>query len=104
MKVIDWRKLETALKGAENKNLITNPYEVSVFRTALEKYVFDTDDIDFIINHAFSIVRNIFVADKDMYDALVTSIESSLRESTIVWEEWEYTETAKKVADRIIGK
>ncbi len=62
------------------------------------------EEIDFKIQHAFSIVRNVFIVNKDCYEALVASIESSLRESTIVWEEWEYTETAKKVADRIIGK
>ena len=39
----------------------------------------------------------------EFYNAFVASIESALRESTIVWEEWEYTETAKKIADRIIG-
>lgn len=49
-------------------------------------------------------MRNVFISNEECYEALVASIESSLRESTIVWEEWEYTETAKKVADRIIGK
>lgn len=44
-----------------------------------------------------------FKCDKELYNALVASIESALRESTIVWEEWEYEETAKKIADRIIG-
>lgn len=39
----------------------------------------------------------------EFYTAFVASIESALRESAIVWEEWEYTETAKKIADRIIG-
>ena len=62
------------------------------------------EEIDMKIYQAFSIVRNVFIANKECYEALVASIESSLRESTVVWEEWEYTETAKKIADRIIGK
>ena len=40
---------------------------------------------------------------KEFYNAFVASIESALRESTVVWEEWEYNETARKIADRIIG-
>ena len=61
------------------------------------------EEIDFKIQRAFSIVRNIFISDQIAYEALVGSIESALRESTIVWEEWEYTETAKKIANRVIG-
>ena len=48
-------------------------------------------------------LRKAFLTDRELYKALVASIEGALRESTIVWEEWEYTETAEKVADRIIG-
>jgi len=62
------------------------------------------EEIDLTIHQAFSIVRNVFISNEECYEALVASIESSLRESTIVWEEWEYTEAAKKVADRIIGR
>ena len=58
------------------------------------------EEIDFKIQQAFSIVRNIFIADKEMYDLLVACIESALRESTI---EREYSGIAKKIADRIIG-
>ena len=56
------------------------------------------------IQHACKVITHALQTDNDFYDAFVASIESALRESTIVWEEWEYTETAKKIADRLIGK
>lgn len=55
------------------------------------------------IQRACKVLTMELKCNKDFYDAFVASIESALRESTIVWEEWECTETAKKIADRIIG-
>lgn len=55
------------------------------------------------IQQACVILKTVMKIDLLIYNALVASIESALRESTIVWEEWEYEETAKKIADRIIG-
>ena len=56
------------------------------------------------IQQACEVLTHTLQTDEDFFNAFVASIESALRESTIVWEEWEYTETAKKIADRIIGK
>ena len=56
------------------------------------------------IQQACKVLTHTLQTDEDFYNAFVASIESALRESTIVWEEWEYTETAKKIADRLIGK
>lgn len=55
------------------------------------------------VEEAAKVMRHSFMTDKDLYNALVASIESALRESTVVWEEWEYTEVARKIADRIVG-
>lgn len=55
------------------------------------------------IQQACKVLVQTLKTNEEFYNAFVASIESALRESTIVWEEWEYTETAKKIADRIIG-
>lgn len=55
------------------------------------------------LQDACRVVVTSLKTNEEFYNAFVASIESALRESTIVWEEWEYTETAKKIADRIIG-
>ena len=55
------------------------------------------------LQEACGVVVASLKTNEEFYNAFVASIESALRESTIVWEEWEYTETAKKIADRIIG-
>ena len=55
------------------------------------------------LQDACRVVVTSLKTNEEFYKAFVASIESALRESTIVWEEWEYTETAKKIADRIIG-
>lgn len=55
------------------------------------------------VEEAVKVLRHALMTDKDLYSGLVASIESVLRESTVVWEEWEYTETARKIADRIAG-
>lgn len=55
------------------------------------------------LQDACRIVVTSLKTNEEFYNAFVASIESALRESTIVLEEWEYTETAKKIADRIIG-
>lgn len=55
------------------------------------------------VNQAWEVLKTAMKKDLFIYNAIVIIIESALRESTIVWEEWEYEETAKKIADRIIG-
>lgn len=55
------------------------------------------------IQQACKVLIQTLKTNEEFYDAFAASIESALRESTIVWEEWEYTETAKKIANRIIG-
>jgi hypothetical protein len=55
------------------------------------------------VEQACEVLKREFRTNRDFYNAFVASIESALRESAIVWEEWEYEETAKKIADRIIG-
>ena len=55
------------------------------------------------IQQARKVLTHTLQTKEELYNAFVASIESALRESTIVWEEWEYTETSKKIADRIIG-
>lgn len=55
------------------------------------------------IQQACKVLCQTLKTNDEFYTAFVASIESALRESTIVWEEWEYTETAKKIANRIIG-
>lgn len=55
------------------------------------------------VKQACEVLKREFRTNIDFYNAFVASIESALRESTIVWEEWEYEEIAKKIADRIIG-
>ena len=55
------------------------------------------------VEQACEVLKREFRTNRDFYNAFVASIESALRESTIAWEEWEYLETAKKIADRIIG-
>ena len=58
------------------------------------------------LQDACRVILTSMKTNEEFYNAFVASIESALRESTIVWEEWEeweYTETAKKIADRIIG-
>lgn len=55
------------------------------------------------LQDACRVVVDSLKTNEEFYNAFVASIESALRESTIVWEEWEYTETAKKITDRIIG-
>ena len=44
-----------------------------------------------------------YQCDKSFRTAAIKSVESALRETTIVWEEWEYEEAAEKIADRIFG-
>ena len=56
------------------------------------------------LQDARKVVLTSLQTNEEFYNAFVASIESALRESTIVWEDWEYTETAKKILDRIIGK
>ena len=55
------------------------------------------------LQDACRVVVESLKTNEEFYNSFVASIESVLRDSTIVWEEWEYTETAKKIADRIIG-
>ena len=55
------------------------------------------------IQQACKVLINALQTNHEFYNAFVASIESALRESTIALEEWEYTETAKKITDRIIG-
>lgn len=55
------------------------------------------------LQDACRIVVTFLKTNEDFYDAFVASIESALRESMLILKEWEYTETAKKIADRIIG-
>ena len=55
------------------------------------------------VKQACEVLKREFRTNRDFYNAFVASIESALRESTIVWEELEYEETSKKIADRIIG-
>lgn len=45
-----------------------------------------------------------FIKDEILYNGLVASIESVLRETIDGWDPFEYTETAQKIADRIIGR
>lgn len=54
------------------------------------------------VQQACEVLKTEFRKNRDFYNAFVASIESALRESAIVWEEWEYEETSKKIADRII--
>lgn len=55
------------------------------------------------LQDACRVVVTSLKTNEEFYNAFVASIESALRETTIVWEDWEYTETAKKIANRIIG-
>ena len=92
-RAVTFKKIENA-KGVGNA---TN----SVDTSELKSYWEENSAIS--ITEATKILRHAFLTDNDLYNGLVASIESALRESTIVWEEWEYTETAKKIADRIVG-
>lgn len=56
------------------------------------------------VEEAAKVLRHTLITNNDLYNGLVASIESAIRESTVVWEEWEYTETARRIADRIVGK
>ncbi len=58
---------------------------------------------DITIQQACKILTQALTTDNDFYNCFVASIESALQESTVVWEEWECNETARKIADRIIG-
>lgn len=93
-RAVTFKKIENA-KGIGNA---TN----SVDTSELKSYWEENSAIS--ITEATKILRHAFLNDNDLYNGLVASIESALRESTVVWEEWEYTETARKVADRIAGK
>ena len=58
----------------------------------------------FTIEQAAVVVRNAYKTNRDFRESITESIESAMRESTIVWEDWEYKETAKKIADRVFGE
>lgn len=55
------------------------------------------------VKQACEVLKREFRTNRDFYDAFVASIESTLRESMLILKEWECEETAKKIADRIIG-
>lgn len=55
------------------------------------------------LQDACRIVVTSLKTNEEFYNAFVASIESALRESMLILKEWECTETAKKIADRIIG-
>lgn len=52
---------------------------------------------------AANILRSEYNNNPFYRDAVVASVKSAMRETTIVWEEWEYDEAAKKIADRVMG-
>ena len=58
----------------------------------------------FTIEQAAVVIKNAYKNNEDFRDSITESIESAMRESTVVWEEWEYTENAKKIADRVFGE
>ena len=59
-------------------------------------------DVD-TIQQACKVLIQTLKTNDEFYNAFVSSIESALRESMLILKEWECTETAKKIADRIIG-
>ena len=47
--------------------------------------------------------RYILKNDSLLYETLIKSVENSLRDTTIVWEEWEYNHAAQLVVDYVFG-
>lgn len=55
------------------------------------------------VEQACEVLKREFRTNRDFYNDFVASIESTLRGSMIILKNLEYEETAKKIADRIIG-
>ena len=101
----------------ENKLPFVKSVKFDVSTETIPTFTFETIGIPYIdmqgrcdfrfsvdtIQQACKVLTHTLQTNEEFYNAFVASIESGLRESTIVWEEWEYTEIAKKIADRIIG-
>jgi len=56
------------------------------------------------IQQACKVLCETLQKDEMFHNVLLDNIEDVLRNSTVVWEEWEYREIANKILDRIIGK
>lgn len=41
-------------------------------------------------------------SDSDLYRKMVDRIDKALQNTTIVWEYWEYSEAAKRIADELL--
>ncbi len=51
--------------------------------------------------NASQLLREEYLENEFFRDAVIASVKSALRETTIVWEEWEYEDAARKIAERI---
>lgn len=105
----------TEIDGAPLKGVVSIDYHVSL--EEVPTFVFKTYGIpdievegkcDFAftvetIQEAKRVLSHSLQTNRELYDEFVSDIESAMQESTVVWEEWEYHETAKLIADRIIG-
>lgn len=109
--------IHTFVDGKEINEISTINFDVyakdRIPRFGIEMYGVPDIDLEGRVDFSFSpqtveeaakVMRHSFMTDKDLYNALLEGIESSLRESTVEWGNWRYTETARKIADRLIGK
>ena len=104
---VDGKELKRVLSISFNQSVDTIP-EVNIEIVPVPDMDIDIMarvNVDvFTIEQAAVVVQNAYKANRDFRESITESIESAMRESTIVLEDWEYKETAKKIADRVFGE